>query len=107
MKLNQNIVITVSAETDTIIPISIESSFTLKIKNFAPVFDNSFNVSKLRIKDILAFDLLYSNYWTSNLTYISISDDELDSTYLTITLNGTNISQGIVILDKNNWVFKF
>ena len=48
---------------------------------------------------------MYSNYWTSNITSIVVSDLDYDSTYLLVSLNRSDFSNYIVHLDNNNWMF--
>ena len=48
---------------------------------------------------------MYSNYWTSNITSIVVSDLEDDSNYLLVGLNSSHFSNYIVHLDSNNWMF--
>ena len=48
---------------------------------------------------------MYSNYWTSNLTSIVVSDLEDDSVYLLISLNISDVNNYFVHLDRNYWMF--
>ena len=105
VKINQTIVLIVTAETNTTVPISNETSLAISIINSPPKFVNSMISLRVKILEGLNLNLLYSDYCSSNSESIIISDEESDSLYLNVSINNTTLDQIQIILNKQDWQF--
>ena len=95
----------IKGETNTFVAMTIEDTFIVVVKNSPPIFNDYFNLTRVKISEGVNLSILYLSYWTSNSSMISVSDDEGDSVYLTVNIDGTYLTQNEINMNSQEWKF--
>ena len=103
--LNQTVVLTIEAETNTTVPIVAQSDFSITVYNSIPIFENTLKSVKVKISEGLNLSIIYSKYCSSDSQPILINDNEGDSIYLKLSIIKSGFIIDQVILDDQNWAF--
>ena len=91
--MNQNILLIVVINSDTIVTISKETSFVISITSLPPHFMADLSAGNVKILEgFKLILLLYYKYCTSNLTLIIINDEENYSVYLAAISNNVALN---------------
>ena len=103
VNVNQTITLVIDAETDTIVPIKAQSTFSIFVNNSAPIFKSFHEYIKVRISEGLNFSISYSNLCLSDSSMVTVSDDDKDSIYLTVNFDYSGYVQNQVVLNDQEW----
>ena len=102
---SQTIVITINATTNTFVPMPMMSSFAIDVFNSSPKLSVQAHLIKVKISDGLNFGVVYSNFCSYNSTSLAVSDDEGDTVYIVIDINGNNLNHDLIVLNEQNCEF--
>ena len=103
--MNQTVVLTIEAETNTTVPIVAQNDFSITVYNSIPIFENTLKSVKVKISEGLNLSIIYSKYCSSNSQSILINDNEGDSIYLKLSIIKSSFIIDQIILDGQNWAF--
>ena len=105
MTTNHTLIMAISGETNTFIPISSQSIVKIFVQNNYPLIKNVPNIIKVKISEGINLSFMYTNYCSANSTSITVSDDEKDTIYLTIYSDTLEYTQSQIILGALNWKY--
>lgn len=103
---NQTIVVTIEAQTDTYVPMPMQTSVAINVINEAPRFDGVVGPVKVKIHVGCRLTIAYSNFWSAASALVSVSDTEANALYLTVSINGRSIVPNTIVLDSTSWSFE-
>ena len=60
---------------------------------------------KVKIDEGFSLTVTYSNFWSTDSAVVSVSDNEGDSLYLTVSFSGDSTNSSLIVLDNQDWDF--